>query len=572
MDEEDFQIGHYCKFCRKKLDDLETDYHDSCRRLYDDYAEKQVKWQSLGLVEAEYELLIDLNNFFQTSDDFYWSRENKPVPDYSVWVSIENLIERRKYRHLETLEEYSGTKEPLFSVVTKDYKIVELTIRHVKISCLPQSFWDLESIKSLQFYDCEVEEFPTQEPKFTLLEKVVIVNSSLRTLTDRVVAFTSLYHLLLDCKKLESSLDVLSPLTQLRVVQLHNRGPQVDRFPLVLNKFPHMWFLGLTKWKLTEFPSELLTMTHLSTVDLSFNSIPSVPDQIKDLRDLFILRLKKNPVEGIPPWFEFRLRYQEYMRLVELQEFIWKNLHPNLSPREKKTTFFQVTPNKVDTPLFTPRLNNSEQFKFGFPDNYFKIKNGWVVELGISYVNTTNFNSCLVSFPYLRTLIIGDSNIEFFDLDPSRLQKLTTLNLIRSNISKLSERVGLLPIITNLLLKCVNLPHFPEFLSNLNELRTLILYQPPKEFNEDSFNFVCFLANLRYFSINDFSIVSIPDVVFTLKHLETLRVENCNLREVPAQLLELSCLNELVINPRPLNTDQSLLDELKSRGVAISMK
>ena len=150
----------------------------------------------------------------------------------------------------------------------------------------------------------------------------------------------------------------------------------------------------------------------------------------------------------------------------------------------------------------------------------------------------------------LEELVLEDNGFTELPEEISNLKNLRKLNLKKTGIDSLPDVIGKLEKLEELNLNyCQNLKTLPQSIGNLKNLKKLSLWcycgEIPKEITN--------LSNLEELDIYGWyqqveEPVNIPEWIFELKGLKTLKLNNNSFKSLPEKILELKNLEALYLN------------------------
>ncbi len=142
---------------------------------------------------------------------------------------------------------------------------------------LPESFGYLPSLEELLIEDTPIEDFPASSEKLTSLKKIEIRKHPLEYLPARI--------------------GELKAIETIRVEE----SPKIKDVPTSWTRLTSLNSLGMTKCGLTEFPKKACDIQSLEVLDLDYNELESIPDDILKLKNLEILRMLSNKLKELNP-------------------------------------------------------------------------------------------------------------------------------------------------------------------------------------------------------------------------------------------------------------------------------
>jgi len=255
--------------------------------------------------------------------------------------------------------------------------------------------------------------------------------------------------------------------------------------------------VDLSMNRLTEFPSCLLPLTHLTSILLSSNEIPAIPDGIGNLTNLNKLEMRNNKLEALPDTMG---------ALVKLQFLILEGNSLKALPESlTKLTLLRdlnVRSNKLKT---LPR------------------------EIG--------------KWAGLRRLIADYNELESWESDLTGMDALEEVDVRHNKLTALPASLKAPTKLYSLFLDHNLLKEFPVIPTTARELR-LSMNRMIEPHNLGT----CGAENLQILVLAGNALTSIPDAVSNLKILQLLDLSFNNIKELPEDLTSLTNLRVLNIS------------------------
>jgi internalin A len=281
-------------------------------------------------------------------------------------------------------------------------------------------------------------------------------------------------------------------------------------------------WLDLSNRKLREIPEEVFSLNHLSYLDLSDNLIEEIPERLWGLPALARVYLQGNPLRTIPNGHGISIDINTYIRL-----------HKDAS---------------------IPKID-------------------LIIDHGISKEETDVLLKLLNDKEEVPGLVIGDRNIT---IGGSRRAPTYQLNRILNEIGSLKSLRSLsirgillkavpdgirkLHRLDNLGLNALGLQTLPEW---LGDLPLVALFAVDNNFKDIHKSFPKF-TRLQHLDLSWNKLDRVPEQVFELTSLTELGLYDCNLREIPPDLLHLTKLKKINLGSNPF---ESPPQEICSKGL-----
>ena len=332
--------------------------------------------------------------------------------------------------------------------------------------------------------------------------------------------------------------------------------------------------LDLSGKGLTTLPDEIKNLKNLQYLDLSDNEFESLPEELKQCKKLRYLNLRNSGITEIPKWIaEFdamehldlsgidigfsrllkfkRIRFPENLRVLKLRYCQLLRIPPDVF-KLKKLEHLNIEENMI---LWLPRkigkLRNLKTLEGDWPYLYVsrkiaKLKKMTALELKSSFRG--KMPGFVYSMTQLKRVVARNAGIESISSNIKRLVNLEYLDLRENkNLSELPEGIGKLKSLKTLGLSACSLKKLPESFSRLNNLEVLHLQHNKLEV--------------------------LPEDIGSLKHLRKLNIEENKLQILPKSIVKLDNLRYIKLRENPnlkLTEEQAeWLDRLEGNGAAV---
>lgn len=389
-------------------------------------------------------------------------------------------------------------------------------------------------------------------------------------------------------------------------MDLSFNGLQDDSLTESFN-LPSLTVLPLCGNKLTTIPESILLLPSVKNLDLRFNRLARIPDDLKALGvTLRSLKLSNNSLTSLPPsmsqlvsleeldlssnrlqdleniqglskltslhayWNGLITLPENFGDLVELRElYLTENavkvLPESMSKMVNLRTFMAhyndlttLSNNIVSGWTSLNTLNLAENDISSVPSDWSPLKSLTRLDMRANILAT--LPSTLSSLPMLAALEMGDNN--FLTIPPVvfEIVSLTTLSLFSNSIFTVPPQIAALKSLTSLNLSYNQLTALPEEVSSLSLLSHLRLEGNFfKEFPSAIFT----LASLKELAIgSNRGIKEIPGAICNLSRLATLQVSSNAIHSLPDSFVQLKSLSELDLSHNRLSILPSDMDRL----------
>lgn len=429
---------------------------------------------------------------------------------------------------------------------------------------------------------------------------------------------TSLTHLNMEANFLDELPAKFSHLKLLRSLKLNSN--QLYFLPKTFGKLSNLTDLNLSLNYFQQYPECINELTNLQDLNLSYNDLSAIPKSIRKLTKLTKLNLSTNKLSNsLLPCFK------ELINLKRLD--IRYNRITNVDVLGSLPNLEVVYASKNNISGFSDKMESLRLLHFDrnpITNLEFEIMLPMLTVLDLSKAKITAFPSEFIKkIPHIEKLVLDKNHLVTLPSALSSLPKLTHLSLYGNNIQHLPDNIGQLTSLQYLDLHSNNIENLPEDIWNLKNLSTLnissnILSTFPKplfavakkitssanlkdkvvssleqanevsvsaiknspvsladsllsltlsdnRFNDECFESIAFLVNLKVLNISYNDILEIPDgALGRLTKLTELYLSGNNLTKLPAEDFEnLTELRLFYLNNNKLPTLPSELSKLK---------
>uniref|UniRef100_A0A7N8XF42 FLII actin remodeling protein n=1 Tax=Mastacembelus armatus TaxID=205130 RepID=A0A7N8XF42_9TELE len=292
--------------------------------------------------------------------------------------------------------------------------------------------------------------------------------------------------------------------------------------------------------QLTEIPRDLENSRNMLVLNLSHNSIDSIPNQLFiNLTDLLYLDLSDNKLDSLPP---------QMRRLVHLQTLILNN-NPLMHAQLRQLPAMVA--------LQTLHLRNTQRTQSNMPTSLEGLTH--LADVDLSCNDLTRVPECLYSLGSLKRLNLSSNQISELSLCIDQWTQLETLNLSRNQLTSLPSAICKLSKLKKLYVNSNKLD-FDGVPPGVGKLSNLIEFMAANNNLELIPEGLCRCGKLKKLVLNKNRLVTLPEAIHFLTELEILDV-----RENP----------NLVMPPKPVdraaewyNIDFSLQNQLRLAGAS----
>uniref|UniRef100_A0A2K6UQH1 FLII actin remodeling protein n=1 Tax=Saimiri boliviensis boliviensis TaxID=39432 RepID=A0A2K6UQH1_SAIBB len=352
--------------------------------------------------------------------------------------------------------------------------------------------------------------FPENVKAMTSLRWLKLNRTGLCYLPEELAALQKLEHLSVSHNNLTTLHGELSSLPSLRAIVARANSLKNSGVPDDIFKLDDLSVLDLSYNQLTECPRELENAKNMLVLNLSHNSIDTIPNQLFiNLTDLLYLDLSENRLESLPP---------QMRRLVHLQTLVL-NGNPLLHAQLRQLPAM--------TALQTLHLRNTQRTQSNLPTSLEGLSN--LADVDLSCNDLTRVPECLYTLPSLCRLNLSSNQITELSLCIDQWVHVETLNLSRNQLTSLPSAICKLGKLKKLYLNSNKLDFdgLPSGIGKLTNLEEFMAANNNLELIPES---LCRCPKLRKLVLNKNRLVTLPEAIHFLTEIEVLDVrENPNL-------------------------------------------
>jgi len=352
--------------------------------------------------------------------------------------------------NLTLLEELNLKKNKLKSLPDSIGGLISLKtlfLNDNELEILPQSIGMLKSLKKLDLHKNQLSTLPMSIGGLELINELYLHNNKLQKLPNSIGNLSLLEVLQIDHNKLKMIPESVGNLTQLK--NLYLRFNELIELPSSIGNLELIPTLDVMNNKLSTIPNTIENMRNLSSISLSNNNLTSLPDTIGNVRYLNSINLDNNQLTSLPNSIG-NLRFLNYMtiqnnnlianpNIIGHVEIVYLDGNKQLEKEYPKTQ--QIEHSEI---IAIQSLENllGRKLWYGLEDDlfqYFRIENGHVRSLILTYPSISQIPDSIKPFKYLETLNLRGhkiSEISSFLLEFEHLQYINLLDNPISNIPK----------------------------------------------------------------------------------------------------------------------------------------
>ena len=191
-------------------------------------------------------------------------------------------------------------KDEILRLICRLTGLKELNLRRNKLGHLPSTFRDLTQLEYLNLGSNYLGEVPESLRSLTRLKYLHLANNDLVQLPGFIKEFSGLEHLALHKNVRLKSIDAVSGLKQLKILNLYYLN--LHRLPPFIFEMEEL--VTLTVWNISEFPEALANLTHLEFfTNCGTPAWRTLPPELTQLRKMRMMRLCQNGLTCLPESF-----------------------------------------------------------------------------------------------------------------------------------------------------------------------------------------------------------------------------------------------------------------------------
>ena len=375
------------------------------------------------------------------------------------------------------------------------FELDELRLPFLKLLSFPVGGTALGTLTKMKLFEAVgnyLHRLPSSFAECTQLAYLNLEFNYFTSVPSSIFELVNLEVLLLGDNEIEELPPEIGNLVNLRVLNLG--GNCLTDIPDQLAQCKKIQYLNLCgklypRSGLQTVPKGVCGLGQLIDLDLSWQSIQTIPDEFGYLRKLETLNLKGNHLVHV----SMRIQSCNRLEIVNLTGAL---------------RYCSMVPEAIFTLEGLKNLNLTGNFFTEIPTEVCGLKK--LRKLSIQRNALLSLPEELFSLELLESLELGENYLESIPNGISQLKKLTYLNLERNQISSIHEDI-------------CNCRSLQNLLFGFNKLESV----PEK---------ICQLGNLRYLSLDNNKLTEIPLLMDRLEHLrETggLYLYNNSLRKPP---------------------------------------
>ncbi len=301
------------------------------------------------------------------------------------------------------------------------------------------------------------------------LREIRFVNNEAWHLPQSLSRAAKLMHLDVSNNRLEQLEHAeLNRLANLHSLKLANN--RLTHLPPYFNVFQSLRMLNVSSNYLEELPEFLCELTGLVDLDLSFNSISSLPDAIGNLVNLDRLCITNNALQKtLPDTFSQLTKLKEvdirYNALTSIDVIADLPLVESISADHNAVSVFEGTFENIKV----LRLNSNPVTKFEILNKTLSLKRLNLSNAKLAHIPDASFDK----MPNLEELVLDKNHFVSLPSHIGKLQKLEKFSIARNILSSLPPEIGCLRALKFFNISRNNLKKLPSEIWWAKSLETL---------------------------------------------------------------------------------------------------
>nr|KAJ3419403.1 hypothetical protein HK105_006997 [Polyrhizophydium stewartii] len=306
----------------------------------------------------------------------------------------------------------------------------------------------------------------------------------------------------LNNNKLTGSVPVtLCQLTELRELDLSDNS--ITSLPSMISDLVNLRMLDLSDCLLTEIPEEVFMLENLEILSLAYHVITAIPPEIGQLRRLTSLNMERNEIKELPDEIgNLRLLTKLYLEKNQIKKL------PEAIGNLESLEILDLDNNMIKK----------------LPDEFCDLKR-------------------------LKKIFLTSNQLEELPESFGNLAALKNLNLENNPLEELPDDFGNFPKMFLLMLSGNPIKSFPEGFSKLSDINLMYLNGNQLKELPQTLRKLKKLENIR---VSSNCLSELPDEIGSLSSLKSLDLDHNQLESIPESIGELSELNGLYLSDNHL--------------------
>ncbi|MEM7334211.1 MAG: COR domain-containing protein [Chloroflexota bacterium] len=365
-------------------------------------------------------------------------------------------------------------------------------------------------------------------------------------------------------------LKLIEDAKQNQLEELNLSGLYLTEVPEAILELPQLKVLNLghngelsRSNYLTELPAWMAQLTHLQSIDLSYNRLTELPNWMTQFTNLQSLNLTRNKLLQLPSWIaqfsNLKTLNISFIGLSQLPD--WLTQLKNLQFLDISSNGFTQLPDWLATLSTLQSLNISKNSHLtNLPNRLAQLGN--LQTLSISHIELTTLPDWIAELSNLKSLDISYNKlIQLPEWPKTQLSNLQSLNLERNTLAELPDWISTLRNLLSLDISSNQLTQLPSWIVQLDQLQTLrigsnkIIHLP---------DWMAQLTNLQTLNINSNNLTQLPNWMVQLTNLKFLNLNRNTISQLPNWMAQLTALQELGVSFNNLTQLPDWMTELKN--------
>ncbi|MBD3215974.1 MAG: hypothetical protein GF311_25405, partial [Candidatus Lokiarchaeota archaeon] len=438
--------------------------------------------------------------------------------------------------------------------------------------------------------------------KLDSLKKLNLHENELSNIPESIEHLKKLEYLDLSRNKLETLPDVIGKLSSLKKLELYKNS--LKKLPDAIGNLKYLIKLDLSINQLSSIPQTVGEMKNLEVLDLGYNNLEDIPKSLNNLESVQKLKLPKNPLysftklisltkesisDGLFNLAGLLIENLEKIAKKEYMVYSQKDKIKDLKSQKDFALNYGISIFKLKKDiesLADIKLSKVKKFDLNLGGGFI-ISENKITGIRINRSKLRKLPARIGKFSSLKRLELPNNNLDEIPNSIVNLKSLKKLDLSNNKFSHIPETIGKLKALEYLDLSLNNLKSLPESIKNLQLLQTLILDSKSLEnfkvlvdklkkngvivtkrfqsvAEENSIKDLESLANTKLSEVKNLDYNRKVGYTLSKKKITGIKMEGCELKNLPDSLFKLSFLKRLVLYRNKLSNITESIGNLEN--------
>jgi Leucine-rich repeat (LRR) protein len=397
------------------------------------------------------------------------------------------------------------------------------------------------------------------------IDTLELSNSGLSVLPDEIGGIKSLVSLKITyCHRLVSISNEIKYLKYLTHLNLTNNS--ISTLPNVFDSLKKLKILDLNSNKLNGLPESIRTLTALEELNLFHNQIVSLPESIGELDHLKSISLSDNPLIDLPANFNQLLLEELYIGKNSFEKFPYQLFDISTL---KKISIYEIAmdsfPTSISKLKYLETISLNLDHDFDWKDAFLKISHNDK----LNNLSIRGYRMAILPMEISLLKNLQDLNMDGFGNISeavgylSSMTNLTDLTLPYYQATSLPSSIGALVNLKVLKMEYCHLQTLPFTFSQLTSLEELYI----TKYRSESFilpDEIGRLVNLKIIDFTRCKIMCFPSIIRNLKQLQRIDLFGNSLTTIPDEFLEFKLLESLDLAGNQITSIPTSINQLNN--------